>query len=197
MSDELQNAATIASLRAEVERLKAELQGEREDLAEKCKAYGDSLVEETKLTTHIAELTSYAERLLAENVRLSNEAADLRSEVSAIGTRLSMEQEDHEATRKELDAVVILLKGARVALDTARERAGVLEAEVRAWRDAVNTLDMISEHPDHQHCISGEWDDGRKCDDCKLWSDAVRCRRETDRTHALDAAKFAKEQNDG
>lgn len=70
------------------------------------------------------------------------------------------------------------------------DRAKVLEAEVKAWREAVNTLDMIDEHPDHQHCVSGEWDDGSKCEQCQRWKDAVAARRETDRLNALQEEKF-------
>lgn len=110
MSDELSNATRIAALEADVVRLTAELQGEREDLAEKCKAYGDALVEETKLTTRIAALDDYNQRLLAENVRLSNEAAFMRSFIN---------NEDVRSDFKNATAM-------RNALDRERER-------VREW----------------------------------------------------------------
>lgn len=70
------------------------------------------------------------------------------------------------------------------------DRAKVLEAEVKALRAAFNTLDTIDEHPDHQHCYSGEWDDGSKCEQCQRWKDAVAARHETDRLNALDEEKF-------
>ena len=118
MSD-VQTSATIASLRAEVERLKAELQGEREDVAA-CRA-------------EVNRLSNYAERLLAENVRLTNEEA------------------------------------------TERSRAGVLEAEVRAYREWQRTkCDDNASSLDHWHA-------------CKALDAATL---ETDRTNAIDAAKF-------
>lgn len=66
------------------------------------------------------ERREYAERLLAENVRLSNEAAFMRSFIN------------NEDVRSDFQTVTAM----RQALDRERERCGVLEREVLAWHAA-------------------------------------------------------------
>ncbi len=110
MSDELSNATRIAALEADVVRLTAELQGERDDLDEISHSYGDALVEEAMLTRRIEELKDYNQRLLAENVRLTNEAAFMRSFIN------------NEDVRSDFQTVTQM----RQALGCERER-------VREW----------------------------------------------------------------
>ena len=85
--------------------------------------------------TKIAALEDHVLRLLAENVRLSNEAA------------------------------------------TERERCGVLEREVKAFRAYYAAITA-----DEQEVA---------------WHARDAASTATDTRHALDAAKFGKEQNDG
>jgi len=120
--------------RADVVRLTAELQGERDDLADKCNAYGDALVEETKLTTRIAALEA-----------------------------------EREEWRKINENQSILVMLTEAELDRERERCGVLEREVRAWRDACDTWQAQTQEL------------------LEVLSSAVLA---TDTSHALDAAKF-------
>ena len=101
-----------------------------------------------KLIDERDERNAYAERLLAEYVQLTN--------------RQMMDLEEIESMAKRNDEL-------RAALDTARERAGVLEAEVRAWREACDTWQAQTQ---------------------PLLESLSAAVAETDRTHALDAAKF-------
>jgi hypothetical protein len=71
--------------------------------------------DELSNATRIAALEDYNQRLLAENVRLSNEAAELRAGI-----------ED----ARRYSAIV------QCHWDRERERCGVLEAEVKAWHAA-------------------------------------------------------------
>jgi hypothetical protein len=122
----------------------------------------------------------------------------LNSEVSAIGTRSSMDREeidalttllasarkdseflrgfannpDVERLRDERDAARQALNDTDMELAKAMSRAEVLEAELtkwRAWCDAEDSV-LISEP--------------------LLWQDVVNARANTDRTNALDPAKF-------
>lgn len=233
-------------------RLTAELQGERDDLAEKCKEYGDALVEETKLTSRIAALEEQVRKLTAENERLTNDAIKELIDSAAVrefsyhhqGDNIEaraviqsplmgliggwitgdfkrtsavnfLEQElmftardgDHRYTvnirksggkteaqvcgelRAELAernayAERLLAENVRLTNEAAteRERCGVLEREVRAYREWQRTkCDDNASSLDHWHA-------------CKALDAATF---ETDTRHALDAAKFGKEQNDG
>jgi hypothetical protein len=123
--------------------------------------------EELSNATRIAALEDYNQRLLAENVRLNNEAAEVRETLD------SLRQSIYAACAGSgcLNAHEL-----RLSLDRERERCGVLEREVlkwRAWCDAEDSV-AISEP--------------------LLWQDVVNARKATDTRHALDAAKFGKEQ---
>lgn len=115
---------------------------------------------------------------MSYNVQTSATIASLRAEVE----RLKAELVEAESDRNRAWAwcagqdVMSDFKNAgemRVALDTARERAGVLEAEVKGWR--VNAGGLSNKEP---------------------WHIPHREMRITDRRNALDAAKFGKEKND-
>lgn len=76
--------------------------------------------DELSNATRIAALEDYNQRLLAENVRLSNEAAFMRGFIN------------NEDVRSDFQTVTQM----RQALDRERDRCGVLEAEVKAWHAA-------------------------------------------------------------
>lgn len=104
--------------------------------------------------TKIAALEDHVLRLLAENVRLSNEAA------------------------------------------TERERCGVLEREVRKWRD-VNEKAQAVRKVYRQHGGGALVERLKQDAEASLRVCIEETMKETDTRHALDAAKFGKEQNDG
>jgi len=109
--------------------------------------------------TKIAALEDHVLRLLAENVLLSNEAAFMRGFIN------------NEDVRSDFQTVTQM----RQALDRERERCGVLEREVRAYREWQRTkCDDNASSLDHWHA-------------CKALDAATL---ETDTRHALDAAKF-------
>lgn len=163
MSDDVNTAATIASLRAEVERLKAELQGERDDLAACYKAKAALIDERDKYRDSLAVTT-----------RDSNATFDgINAALDAAGIKFL-----------DVDTYAACIGRLAKERDTARERAGVLEAEVRAWRH----------HDDVHECEpESEW---LRRQSIEAHDRACRAAQETDRTHALDAAKFGKEKND-
>lgn len=157
---------------------------------------------------------AYAERLLAENVRLSNEAAfmrgfinneDVRSDfqtVTAMRQALDRERERvlewnvlvaqgctpggsefHDCPqnvayyiKERLADKDRIMKSQQKELNKERERCGVLEAEVKAWHAAEH---LRKDEPHNEFMRLAE------------------ARFRTRETHALDAAKFGKEQNDG
>ena len=110
--------------------------------------------------TKIAALEDHVLRLLSENVRLTNEATDLRERL--------------DSTRQ---SIITACTGSgclnahelRVSLDRERDRCGVLEREVKAWHAA-------------EHLRKDEWH--------AEFGELVEARWNTARTHALDAAKF-------
>ena len=115
-----------------------------------------------ELRAELAERNAYAERLLAESVRMSNEATDLRERL--------------DSTRQ---SIITACTGSgclnahelRQALDRERERLVVLYDEVISWRAWCDAEDSVA--------IS----------EPLLWQDVVNARKETDTRHALDAAK--------
>jgi len=198
MSDDVTTSATIASLRSQVEALSENLEA-----CYKAKA---------KLIDERDERNAYAERLLAENVRLSNRQSMDREEIESMGRRndeltkalwtsaeyvkrlesdvarlandkrglldeMDEMRDDEDRADSLSNSIITACTGSgclnahelRVALDTARERAGVLEAEVRAWREACDTWQAQTQ---------------------PLLESLSAAVAETDRTHALDAAKF-------
>lgn len=190
-------AATIASLRAEVDRLKAELQGEREDLAACYKAKA-TLIDERNACLRELDFAR------AENVRLSNEAAfmrsfinneDVRSDFQTVTqmrqaleaskareeafladvVRLTAEREEWRKINENQSILVMLTEA---ELDRERERCGVLEREVKAWR-----------HWNIEDAKVGG-DDEVDANANAAWGLLECCQRETDTRHALDAAKF-------
>ena len=106
--------------------------------------------------TKIAALEDHVLRLLAENVLLSNEAAFMRGFIN------------NEDVRSDFQTVTQM----RQALDRERERCGVLEREVKEWRECYQ-----------DYLCSGVWGNGG----VMLQPKEVQA---TDTRHALDAAKF-------
>lgn len=152
--------ARESEYRAEVVRLTAELQGERDDVAA-CRA-------------EVHRLSKYADRLLAENVRFVNEATDLRERLDS--TRQSIITActgsgcvNASELRFALDQCREHGSTVSAQLTRERERCGVLERECRKWRD--------------------EWTK-RYNQNADVWMLAVAEMAETDTRHALDAAKF-------
>ena len=183
MSD-VPTATKIAALAADVVRLTAELQGEREDLA---------------------EARDYNQRLLSENVRLSNEAAfmrgfinneDVRSDFQTVTQMRQALDRERERVREwnvlvaqgctpsgsefhdspanvamylknRDDSKDSIIKSKQKELNKERERCGVLEAELRGWR--LNAAGLSNKEP---------------------WHIPHREMRITNFRHALDAAKF-------
>jgi len=125
----------------------------------------------------LEERRAYAERLLAENVRLSNEAAERIKDYELTKTVL-------ESTTGQLLSAIAWIDGQdvrsdfpnatamRQALDRERERCGVLEREVKQWRECYQ-----------DYLCSGVWGNGG----VMLQPKEVQA---TDTRHALDAAKF-------
>lgn len=139
--------------------------------------------DELSNATRIAALEDYNQRLLAENVRLSNEAAFMRSFINNENVRSDFPtatamRETLESLRQSIYAACagsgcVNAHELRVALDRERERCGVLEAEVKAWHAAEH---LRKDEPHNEFMRLAE------------------ARARTRETHALDAAKFGKEQ---
>lgn len=132
----------------------------------------------------LEERRAYAERLLSENVRLTNEAAEVRQELEQyrmrlVGALIASEGGDGQPSDaleylRTCPTITSVMK-LRQALDRERERCGVLEREVRAYREWQRTkCDDNASSLDHWHA-------------CKALDAATL---ETDTRHALDAAKF-------
>jgi len=174
-----------------------------------------------ELRAALADRNAYAERLLAENVRLSNRQSMDREEIESMGRRndeltkalwtsaeyvkrlesdvarlandkrglldeMDEMRDDEDRADSLSNSIITACTGSgclnahelRVALDTARERAGVLEAEVRAWR----------RHDDVHECEPES--EGLRRQSIEAHDMACRAAQETDRRNALDAAKF-------
>lgn len=137
--------------------------------------------DELSNATRIAALEDYNQRLLSENVRLTNEAAEVRHELDNAlnqGAWLTNQLDqchtwiDGQNVRSDFQTATAM----RAALDRERERCGVLEDEVKAWHAAEG---LRKDEPHNEFMRLAE------------------ARFRTRETHALDAAKFGKEQNDG
>jgi len=181
MSDELSNATRIAALEEQVRQLTADLDTSKREhgwvndlvavitkdnnatfdgINAALDAAGITFLDEDTYAACIGRLAAkrdernaYAERLLAENVRLSNDAAFMRSFIN------------NEDVRSDFQTVTQM----RQALDTERERCGVLAAEVLAWHAAEH---LRKDEPHNEFMRLAE------------------ARARTRETHALDAAKF-------
>jgi len=164
---DVQTSATIASLRDRIERMTVErecvdriLSGERESLAA-FRAEVERLKE---------ELAAASEREQSMNVQMGY----VREESAGLRVRLERSETVLESTRQ---SIITACTGSgclnanelRVALDTARERAGVLEAEVKAWHAAEH---LRKDEPHNEFMRLAE------------------ARARTRETNAIDAAKF-------
>jgi hypothetical protein len=122
-----------------------------------------------KLQAALLEASEYAERLLAENVRLNNEAGEMRAALDAARSDVVRLTEQLEYQALLANARKETIDETKRAWDREHSRAEVLAAEVKAWRH------------DHERRSHGH-NDGAY---------AVHvAAKATDRTHALDPAKF-------
>lgn len=117
----------------------------------------------------IASLTSRVHGAEADLDFANKTIASLRAEVERLKAELQGEREDVAACYKAKAALIDERDELRQALDTARSRAGVLEAEVKAWHAA-------------EHL--------RKDEPHNEFRRLAEARARTRDTHALDAAKF-------
>ena len=119
--------------------------------------------DELSNATRIAALEDYNQRLLSENVRLTNEAAFMRSFIN------------NEDVRSDFQTVTQM----RQALDRERERCGVLERECRKFRERyIEKCEFDAGTISHTIWYSA------------LAKELETSMEETDTSHALDAAKF-------
>lgn len=206
MSDELSNATRIAELEEQVRQLQmahAEVSCEnarltndmgiignrasmdREEIDSMAKRNDELRADIQDMRSMYEERSDYNQRLLAENVRLSNEAAEVREELEQYRMRLAGALIASEGgDGQPSDALEYLqncptitsVTKVRHALDRERERCGVLERECRKWRD--------------------EWTK-RYNQNADVWMLAVAEMAETDRTNALNAAKFVAKSGGG
>lgn len=159
--------------------------------------------DELSNATRIAALEDYNQRLLAENVRLTNEAAfmrgfinneDVRSDfqtVTAMRQALDRERERSEGLDNDRAHVTLRFNEEALAhfntlkeLERERERCGVLAEEVRISRFVTPTHDATAV----RFINTGRTQHGGDRGDPIM--QLLAARTETDRTHALDAAKF-------
>lgn len=172
MSDDVTTAATIASLRSEVDRLTNERADEREEYVTVCR--------------EIDAMTALHDRERITRKEAESRAESLSSSIMAACTGSGC-LNAHEL-RQTLDTARAWIGGQdvrsdfpnatamRAALNRERERAGVLEAEVRAWHVADGYLDLV----DDVRVFGKEID----------YTTLQLAMAIVDRTHALDAAKF-------
>ena len=128
MSDELSNATRIAALEEQVRDLTHDLSAAtlRNELTNN--DYDDVCVQVGALRDALTKSREYAERLLAENVRLSNEAAEVR-------VALDKERERCGVLEREV-------KAARMWKRWRSCAGGPDQAEVRAyWEECITETD--------------------------------------------------------
>ena len=186
--------------RADVVRLTAELQGERDDLAatHNLLRQAQSLCGDWQMAVMLAvphgtvwdagnpkamvqTIVTREEAYRADVVRLTAEAQYkdgtielLRSEVVRLNELCEKERSLNVVGEKYQKSTVVLLDRSREALASERSRAEVLAAEVRAWREFEDVSIDTSWH--------NAW-----CDSC----DRIETvKSHTDRTQALDEGKF-------
>ena len=184
MSDELSNATRIAALEAEVVRLTAELQGEREDLANAQTWIGG---QDTFSDFHNAGEMRWA--LVQEREKSASLSSSIIAACTGSGClnahelRAALDRERELANRLDNDRAHMTLRFTEEAtahvntlkeLGRERERCFVLEREVLKWRYA----EYISRAIENAAYLDTER------------HELNAARTETDTSHALDAAKF-------
>jgi chromosome segregation ATPase len=134
--------------------------------------------DELSTATRIAALEDHVVRLLAENVRLTNEAGEMRAALDASQAREAAYRADVVRLTEQLEYQTLLANARKETIgettrawDRERSRAEVLAAEVRTKR-------ALLEDADRERMA---W--------AKIVNDD-KAEEHTDSTNALDPAKF-------